>query len=112
MLMSVTERFKEIGTMKCLGALDGFIVKLFLMEAGLLGIVASLLGWIVGFVAIVIVGFIREGFKIWPKLPPQEVLTSFLWCLLAGEILTVIATIFPAIRASKLPPAAALRVEI
>jgi predicted lysophospholipase L1 biosynthesis ABC-type transport system permease subunit len=112
MLMSVTERFKEIGTMKCLGALDGFIVKLFLMEAGLLGIVASGLGWIVGFVSIVIVGFIREGFKIWGMLPPGVVLRSFLWCLLAGEILTIIATIFPAIRASKLPPAAALRVEI
>jgi predicted lysophospholipase L1 biosynthesis ABC-type transport system permease subunit len=112
MLMSVTERFKEIGTMKCLGALDGFIVKLFLMEAGVLGIVASVMGWIIGFVAIVIVGFIREGFKIWPKLPLNEVLPSFFWCLLAGEILTVIATIFPAIRASKLPPAAALRVEI
>src|SRR5262249_18468586 len=32
MLMSVTERFREIGTMKCLGALDSFIVKLFLIE--------------------------------------------------------------------------------
>jgi predicted lysophospholipase L1 biosynthesis ABC-type transport system permease subunit len=112
MLMSVTERFKEIGTMKCLGALDGFIVKLFLMEAGVLGVVASVLGWTIGFVAIVIVGFIREGFKIWGMLPLDEVLRSFLWCLLAGEILTLIATIFPAIRASKLPPAAALRVEI
>jgi hypothetical protein len=29
MLMSVTERYKEIGTMKCLGALDNFIVKVF-----------------------------------------------------------------------------------
>src|SRR6476661_3464374 len=47
MLMSVTERFKEIGTMKCLGAMDGFIVKLFLIEAGFLGMVASVLGWIV-----------------------------------------------------------------
>ena len=33
MLMSVTERFREIGTMKCLGALDSFIVKLFLIES-------------------------------------------------------------------------------
>ena len=33
MLMSVTERFREIGTMKCLGALDSFIVKLFLLES-------------------------------------------------------------------------------
>ena len=32
MLMSVTERFREIGTMKCLGALDGFVVRLFLLE--------------------------------------------------------------------------------
>ncbi|HOT52163.1 MAG TPA: hypothetical protein PLI07_14365, partial [Candidatus Hydrogenedentes bacterium] len=34
MLMSVTERYREIGTMKCLGALDWFVVKLFLIEAG------------------------------------------------------------------------------
>ncbi len=32
MLMAVTERFKEIGTMKCLGALDSFVVLLFLLE--------------------------------------------------------------------------------
>ncbi len=32
-LMSVTERFREIGTMKCLGALDRFIVRLFVLEA-------------------------------------------------------------------------------
>jgi len=112
MLMSVTERFKEIGTMKCLGALDGFIVKLFLLEAGFLGVLASLLGWVIGYGVIAIVGVMREGAKIWPKLPPGEVLMSLVWSLLAGFILTVVATIFPAIRASKLPPAAALRVEI
>jgi ABC-type antimicrobial peptide transport system permease subunit len=112
MLMSVTERFKEIGTMKCLGALDGFIVKLFMLEAGLLGIVASAMGWFVGFSGVVLVGFLREGYKLWPKLPPGEIVTTFLWCMLIGEILTLLATIFPAIRASRLPPAAALRVEI
>ena len=112
MLMSVTERFKEIGTMKCLGAMDGFIVKLFLLEAGFLGILASVLGWMVGYGAAVLVGLMHDGSKIWPKLPPGEALAAFGWSLLAGAVLTVLATIFPAIRASKLPPAAALRVEI
>ena len=112
MLMSVTERFKEIGTMKCLGAMDGFIVKLFLLEAGFLGMVASVLGWTVGYGAAVLAGLMHDGAKLWPKLPITEVLTSLGWSLLAGAILTVLATIFPAIRASKLPPAAALRVEI
>src|ERR1051325_5130704 len=76
MLMSVTERFKEIGTMKCLGAMDGFIVKLFLLQAGFLGMVASILGWLIGYGAIVLVGVIREGSKLWPKLPAGEVLSS------------------------------------
>ncbi|MHC4873047.1 MAG: ABC transporter permease, partial [Planctomycetota bacterium] len=37
MLMSVTERFQEIGTMKCLGAMDGFIIKIFMIEAFIQG---------------------------------------------------------------------------
>jgi predicted lysophospholipase L1 biosynthesis ABC-type transport system permease subunit len=112
MLMSVTERFKEIGTMKCLGAMDGFIVKLFLLEAGFLGMVASILGWIIGYGATVLISLVHDGAKLWPKLPAGDVFSSLVWSLLAGAILTVLATVFPAIRASKLPPAAALRVEI
>src|SRR5262249_22715818 len=112
MLMSVTERFKEIGTMKCLGALDSFIVKLFLLEAGILGLTASFIGYAIGFTFVLLVGLIQEGNKLWGRLPPGEVGLSFVWCMIAGALLTVLATIFPAIRASKLPPAAALRVEI
>src|SRR5439155_17191330 len=72
MLMSVTERFKEIGTMKCLGAMDGFIVKLFLLEAGFLGVVASVVGWVVGYGATVLIGLFHDGAKPWAKLPPGE----------------------------------------
>ncbi len=36
-LMAVTERFREIGTMKCLGALDRFVLRLFILEAGMQG---------------------------------------------------------------------------
>ena len=42
MLMSVTERVREIGTLKCLGARDQFIVKTYLVESTLQGICGSL----------------------------------------------------------------------
>jgi len=111
MLMSVTERFKEIGTMKCLGALDSFIVKLFLLEAGFLGLIASFIGYVIGFTGAVLMELIRVGPDVWERLPPGEVLLSFLGSMLAGGLLTVLATIFPARQAAKLPPAAALRSE-
>merc|ERR1712098_155893 len=50
MLMSVTERFREIGTMKCLGALDHFVVILFLLESGFQGFAGALVGALIGFV--------------------------------------------------------------
>jgi ABC-type antimicrobial peptide transport system permease subunit len=112
MLMSVTERFKEIGTMKCLGALDGFIVKLFLLEAGFLGIIASVIGFAVGFSGAVVAGLIQQGPRVWERLPPGEAASAFALAVAAGTILTVLATIFPAIKAAQLPPAAALRSEI
>jgi predicted lysophospholipase L1 biosynthesis ABC-type transport system permease subunit len=112
MLMSVTERFKEIGTMKCLGALDGFIVKLFLLEAGFLGIIASVIGFLVGFIGAVLVQLVQVGPKVWERLPPGEVLFYFVISMVAGTVLTVLATIFPSMQAAKLPPAAALRSEI
>jgi ABC-type lipoprotein release transport system permease subunit len=112
MLMSVTERFKEIGTMKCLGALDAFIVKLFLLEACFLGIIASFIGFTIGFTGAVLVELIRVGPVVFERLPLRDVLLSFAGSMLAGTVLTVLATIFPSIKAAQLPPAAALRSEI
>lgn len=40
-LMAVTERFREIGTMKCLGALDRFILRLFILESGMQGLAGA-----------------------------------------------------------------------
>src|SRR5205823_7528703 len=90
MLMSVTERFKEIGTMKCLGALDSFIVKLFLIEACLLGVTASLIGYVIGFGFAMAAGAIQNGFKQWSLVPPGAVLLAFLACVLVGALLTVL----------------------
>lgn len=112
MLMSVTERFKEIGTMKCLGALDTFIVKLFLLEACFLGIIASFLGFTIGCVGALLVAWIQQGRDLGGHLAPGELLLCFAGSMAAGTVLTVLATIFPSIKAAQLPPAAALRSEI
>jgi len=112
MLMSVTERYKEIGTMKCLGALDIFIVELFLLEAMIIGVIASFLGWCVGFSAIFLLGLASHGWAVVGKIHILQILGQLGIAMAIGAFLTVIATIAPAIRAAQMPPAIALRAEI
>lgn len=121
MLMSVTERYKEIGTMKCLGALDSFIVRLFLLEAGLLGILGSTLGAIAGTGVMTLVYASRLGWSgslsSWGATAVQMGGWAMpLWLgitisILIGGILSLAAATYPAWRAAKMPPAAALRSE-
>ncbi len=112
MLMAVAERFREIGTMKCLGALDSFIVKLFFIEAGLMGVVASVAGSVVGWGLITLLTLFRQGVGAITAVSPLAWLVLFLQAMGIGVVLTVVATILPAYRAAKMPPAAALRVEV
>jgi len=112
MLMSVTERFKEIGTMKCLGALDIFVVELFLLESGILGIVASFAGWFAGFMSIWLLALAGHGWAVAGGIRVVQILATLGIGVGVGMLLTVIATIPPAIRAAKMPPAMALRTEI
>ncbi|HIE50890.1 MAG TPA: FtsX-like permease family protein [Armatimonadetes bacterium] len=108
MLMSVTERFREIGTMKCLGALDRFIVKLFLFESALLGFLGSLLGGILGILSMWLVYSFKYNF-----VPPLGEFVLILgWSVVLGTFLAIIAAILPAMQAAKMPAAAALRVEV
>ncbi len=103
MLMSVTERFREIGTIKCLGASDGFIVKVFFLEALLLGVMGSFMGSLAG-TGLMSLAVGKVGFG--PSV--GIVLTG----TITGAVMTVLAAIAPAIQAARMPAAAALRVEI
>jgi len=111
MLMSVTERFREIGTMKCLGALDMFIVRLFLIETAILGMLGSVVGTILGLVVMLIVYTIKDH-SVAAKMNWGDMLVYVAVALAVGTFLSVIAAIPPAIRAAKMPPAAALATEI
>jgi ABC-type antimicrobial peptide transport system permease subunit len=111
MLMSVTERFREIGTMKCLGALDWFVIKLFLIEAAFLGVVGSVIGAILGFVSSLLAGMTQYD-RVLSLLPWGEALITLVACILVGVALTVVGAIYPARRAGKMPPADAMRSEM
>lgn len=113
MLMSVTERYREIGTMKCLGALDKLVVKLFLIEAALTGIVASVSGSIIGTVGMLLVHCARFGSRLGPVLAEQagRIGMNLLLGAAVGSVLAILAAFYPAWRAAKMPPAAALRSE-
>lgn len=107
MLMSVTERYKEIGTIKCLGALDNFIIKLFLIESALLGFFGSLIGSILGMTFMLLTGLGVLGSMNWGGL-----LLQMLMCIAIGTTLSVVAAIPPAMQAAKMQPADAMRTEI
>jgi putative ABC transport system permease protein len=112
MLMSVTERFREIGTMKCLGALDHFVVILFLLESGFQGFAGALIGALIGLVASLLMSFANFGLDTFMDFP---LLRIFLWLLggcFLGMVLAVLGAAFPAWSAAKLPPAEAMRTDM
>jgi putative ABC transport system permease protein len=113
MLMAVTERFREIGTMKCLGALDSFVTSLFLIEAVLMAVIASSAGWLVGFFVAVISHLVALGWvATWAHITPGIFFEVLGASLIFGIIATVGAAIPPALQAAKMPAAAALRTQI
>ena len=111
MLMSVTERFREIGTMKCLGALDSFIVKLFVIESLFQGIVGTLIGVLLGLgLSLLSVTATYGGFA-WRAVPVARLASGALLCLLVGIGLTVAGAVYPAWQAARMQPIEAMRAE-
>jgi hypothetical protein len=112
MLMAVTERYREIGTMKCLGALDSFVVKMFLMESAFQGLVGSLLGCVIGAALGILFGWVRYGGVLFSVLPLGALFQYGVAAILAGLILSIISAIYPTYVAARMVPADALRTEI
>ena len=111
MLMSITERFREIATMKCLGATDGYILLQFMMEAALQGFCGGIVGVVLGFLIAFLRGLMSYGgylFKYWST---SGVLACSLFSLIVGIVLAVLASVQPSWSASRMAPMEAMRVE-
>jgi len=112
MLLSVTERYGEIGTMKCLGALDGLVVKLFLLESLFQGLVGTSAGVLLGLALALGQGVSTCGWAVWRWLPPGRLAATCGVCLAAGMGLTVAGALYPAWRAARMQPVEAMRTEV
>lgn len=103
MLVAVTERTREIGLRKALGATRSQILLQFLTESALLCSLGGLAGVIVG------IGSSRLVAKLGPKtaVSPASIVVAFAFAVLVGFVFGV----YPASRAGKLEPVEALRSE-
>jgi len=104
MMISVTERTREIGVRKALGATRGTILWQFLVEAATLTSIGALLGLAIG---AGLAWVVRANSPIPASVPLSAVVTS----LAAAALTGVIFGMLPATRASRLDPVEALRHE-
>jgi putative ABC transport system permease protein len=104
MLVAAAERTREIGLRKALGARRARILTQFVIEATLLATFGGVIGVLLGYAVSFVVGY---GFKIPTAVP--------LWSVGLGlgvsSAIGLVFGIYPAVRASKLDPAVALRDE-
>ncbi len=104
MLVSVTERTREIGVRLAVGAKQRDIVSQFLLEAILISTSGGLVGIVLGILAIPLAAALNQGVAL---LYPGSIPLAFGVAVLIG----IVFGLYPAIRASRLNPIEALRYE-
>ena len=124
LIMVVMEKHKDIAILKSMGAPSKGILKIFVIEGGVIGVVGTVFGTILGLAAALnlekITGFVENlfGFKILAsdvyyidKLPSQVNPLDIALIVMTAILISLLATLYPSWRASRLDPAEALRYE-
>jgi putative ABC transport system permease protein len=115
LVMAVLERRREIGVLKALGAADRDVKQLFFVEAGVMGFLGGILGTVLGWLIGRTLTFGTNVYLHRQNLPSVNISSVPLWLVLGGigfaVVVSLVAGLYPASRASRLDPVQALRYE-
>lgn len=116
LIMLVIKKTKEIGILKSMGATGGSIMRIFVYEGLILGVIGTVMGVAGGLILSWVIDryqFIRIPGEVYflDTLPVRMELSDFLIVAAASLIISLLATIYPAYRASRLVPVEAIRYE-
>ncbi len=109
LVVSVIQRSKDIGILRAMGTRRGQILRVFLIQGGLLGLVGSLFGSAMGAAALIFWhGYARQvdGSELFPLILERAL---FIAAAVLATATGVVAAMAPALRAAKLDPVAAIR---
>ena len=115
LVMMVMEKSRDIAILKSIGASERNILSIFLLQGAIVGALGIISGTALGFLGCI--GLREFGFEIDEKVfslstvPVEIVPANLLLVAVAAFIITTAAGIYPAVRASRLRPAEALRFE-
>jgi lipoprotein-releasing system permease protein len=115
LIMVVLDKKKEIALLKALGASDDAILRVFVYQGGIIGLVGTALGLVLGWISCKFL--LAYGFPLDPKvyfiskLPVNVRPTEFIITGIVAILICLVATIFPAFYAARLRPSDGLRAE-
>lgn len=114
--MSVIEKKRDIGILRSIGATEKSILKIFMFEGLLIGIIGTLLGVLIGYA----VCYIQIKYNIYPldpsqykidSLPIEIRISDFFFISFASMLLSFLASLYPAKKAAKVNPISAIKWE-
>ncbi|MET0420062.1 MAG: FtsX-like permease family protein [Acidimicrobiia bacterium] len=106
----VAQRGRELALLRAIGASQRQVISSVLFEAILVGIVASFVGFVAGIGLAGLLKAVLAGFGV--DIPANDIVipaNAVIWSFATGLIVTIIAAVSPALRASRIPPIAAMR---
>ena len=113
MVMSILERYREIGIMKAIGASDKDVKKIFFFESGMIGFLGGVFGLALGWLVSTVINQVANHFLAKQGVPYVNYF-SFPWWLCLGAVafsilVSLAAGLYPALRAARVDPVVALR---